>query len=549
VANVLLVSYAGYPYTPSSLCPDNGLALLAAVLRREGHYARILDFGTLATMRLLYPEELSRRAVPVLSELMASSGTPQPSLLQELAALEEALEKHQAKEVQAIADEVAREVEEVDPAFVGFKLWNGDGFSGSVAIAESIRRRYPAGSGKHGGMKLFAGGPHATWCGPVIYERTDVFDAVVLGEAEERILDLVAYATHGKSLDEVPGIVRSASDRALPPAGVDLNGLPRGAYDEATYPAMAGNEKLKMVVIDDSRGCPYCCAFCTHPFESGRQLRTRAPKRIVDDMQALLSEHGFRTFRFAGSSTPGGLMAEVGHHILERGLDVEYTTFAHFASSVPDHFDLMRRSGLYAMFFGLETGSPELLRQAAGKPIRLEHVSLTVRAAKAAGIVVVCSVIVPMPFETEETLQETLRLLLDLRPDSVPVQFPGLLPGTAWFEHPQRYGFEVNTHEYMRENLDYKFKLLFPPTFWKPLPYKINGMSFGEFVQITMRFVGALEKEGILTNVPDDNMLMAKLAGMNPRELRDQARLWCAGGDVEAMRRFVVSYNQWACRK
>ena len=115
----------------------------------------------------------------------------------------------------------------------------------------------------------------------------------------------------------------------------------------------------------------------------------------------------------------------------------------------------MRRSGLEAMFFGLETGSAELLKRAAGKPIDPTAIKETVRAAQAAGIAAVCSMIVPMPFETAETLQESIDLIFDLCPDAVPVQFPGLLPGTPWFEEPERYGFDVDGASYLLDNYDY----------------------------------------------------------------------------------------------
>ena len=43
MARGLLVSYAGYPYTPSSLMPDNGLANLAGALLEAGHDVSIVD--------------------------------------------------------------------------------------------------------------------------------------------------------------------------------------------------------------------------------------------------------------------------------------------------------------------------------------------------------------------------------------------------------------------------------------------------------------------------------------------------------------------------
>jgi len=41
--------------------------------------------------------------------------------------------------------------------------------------------------------------------------------------------------------------------------------------------------------------------------------------------------------------------------------------------------------------------------------------------------------------------------------------------------------------------LDYQIKLLFPPAYWQPLPYKVNGLSFAEFTALTSRFAAQLE--------------------------------------------------------
>ena len=534
--NALFVSYAGYPFTPSSLCPDNGLANLAAVLQEHGWNVQILDFGTVEMMQRLYPSELAAEIGPALAELTQAQGSPSPALIGKLAELNARLDAHQAQEAAAVASEVADRVADVEPAFVGFKLWNGDGFSGSVTIAEELRRRFPK-------LTMYAGGPHASWMGRIIYERTDAFAGIVVGEGEDKILALAEAARKGTAVDTIPGVVTSAQSDAKATNAVNLDEIPPASYDPETYPAMVGDQKLKLIVLDDSRGCPYGCAFCTHPVESGRRLRTRSARRIVDDMERIIAQTGTRSFRFAGSSTPGSIMADVAQEILRRGLEVQYSSFAHFASSTPQHFELMRRSGLVSMFFGLETGSEHLLERAAGKPIKFADLRSTVLAAQNAGIVVVVSMIVPMPFETEETMAESVRVLEEIRPDSVPVQFPGLLPGTPWFERAEEYGFEVDRLQYLRENLDYKIKLLFPPAFWAPLPYRLNGMDFHQFTALTARFAAQLEQRGILTGVPDDNVLMAHRANMGLRQFRDAARLWCATGNVPAMAQFVRTFN------
>ena len=151
----ILISYAGYPYTPSSLMPDNGLANLAGALIEAGHKTLILDYGAIDTMRRLYPPWISAKSRPIYQRLLDGSGkAPGVSFKDALSLkyLNYKLERHQKRVVSEIADEIAGKIRELRPDFIGFKLWNGDGFTGSIAIAERMRREFPS-------LKIFAGGP------------------------------------------------------------------------------------------------------------------------------------------------------------------------------------------------------------------------------------------------------------------------------------------------------------------------------------------------------------------------------------------------------
>jgi anaerobic magnesium-protoporphyrin IX monomethyl ester cyclase len=361
------------------------------------------------------------------------------------------------------------------------------------------------------------------------------------------IVALAEAAGQGKATPAVPGTVtRSGSEIAEwadAPTG-SLDHLPLPAYDEAIYPAMAGDEKIKLAIISDSRGCNNRCAFCLHPWEDGGQRRLASAGRIVDTMAGLQERYGFSTFRFNGASTPGDLMYDVAQGILERGLQVQYNSFGHFRSAQPDHFQVLAQSGLYSLFFGLESGSQEILDRAVHKGIQLDRVGETVRAAQAAGIFTATSMIVPLPFDTPETLAESLRFVSELKPDSVPLQFPGLMPGTTWIRHPERYNIEIaDVDRFLREGLGYKIKLLFPPQFWEPLPYQVNGMSFHEYTAITVQFARDLEGAGLLTNFSHTLAAIARGAGLPARQLRDLAQLWCVTGDAEGMGGLVKAAN------
>ncbi|MFO8079108.1 MAG: radical SAM protein [Armatimonadota bacterium] len=541
----LLVSFGGYPFTPSSLMPDNGLANLAGALAEVDVEARILDFGTVSMMRRLFPRELTETLKPAAQSLLGGAGGELDEATRaRLREIDAAVQEHQRVETHRIAEEIADEVRETHPDFIGMKLWNGDGFTGSVIIAEHLRREFPS-------LPIYAGGPQSSWWGAAIYDRTEVFTALLDGEGERAIKLLARHAAGEMELEQIPGVTfrDGGRPRSIPRAdGLDLNELPEPIYDEAIYPSMAGDEKVKILVIDDSRGCPQQCGFCTHPVESGHRLRVAPAVVLVDRMERMIEQHGVHAFRFAGSSTPGRLMADVADEILARAIDVSFTCFGHFASARDDHFQRMAEAGLHSIFFGLESCCQEVLDRAVCKGIDVQKVHETVRRAQEAGIFVVTSMIVPLPFDTEETLKESLETLLEIGPDSVPVQFPGVAPGTPWWKRPEDFGFEFDPQTLTDVELDYKIKLLFPPSMWEELPYTLHGRSFREFTRQTMAFAAALEKAGVLTAVPDDNALIAHCAGMEPRHFRDASRLWCTIGDAEAMGEMVACANQCILR-
>ena len=75
-ASVLLINYAGYPSSPNSLMPDNGLASLAAKLKAAGHRVKIIDYATVDTMRRLVPPSAQEKLSRILSTFFKSAQYP-----------------------------------------------------------------------------------------------------------------------------------------------------------------------------------------------------------------------------------------------------------------------------------------------------------------------------------------------------------------------------------------------------------------------------------------------------------------------------------------
>ena len=535
----ILVNFNGCPSTVDSLMPDNGLASLAGSLLENGHETHIIDFSTVDIIRRMIPEAVSRELSIVYEESMADMKAGRQiskTTLEHLLELDHHLEKHKQLELLKISDEIADEAARVGADFIGFKLWTGEGFDGSVKIATNIRKKLPD-------VKLFAGGPHVDWFMENILEYTDVFDVLAYGEGEETIKFLADYADNKYDLSDIPNVIYRKNGKiniTHPKRIEDLNLLPEPVYDETTYPAMKGDQKIRFIMIDESRGCPNACYFCIHPQKSGSKWRKRDPFRTIDLIKKLSHQLNTSAFRLAGSNTPPDLRKEMAQELIRRQLRVSYAGFGHVRGR--EDYDLLRTSGCLSLAFGVESGSQRILDQDLNKKTKVEQIVSALTSCKRAGILTVASIIVPCPHDTDETIKETLDLLLKTRPDSVTVQLPGLIPGAYWYKNRESFGFEIDD-DYMVKLMLYKIKLLLPPMLWEPLPYKLNRRIHSQSVTIAQSVTAELERNDILTGIGDFLLLIARFIGVSAKEIRDLNRRMFFIGDYVKVRNVLRAFN------
>ena len=203
----------------------------------------------------------------------------------------------------------------------------------------------------------------------------------------------------------------------------------------------------------------------------------------------------------------------------------------------------LKKSGLFGLLFGIESGSQKVL-DLMNKPTTVEQIRKAVKASREIGIFVVGSMILPAPGDDEKTMQESFDLLMDIRPDSIFIQFPGIYPRTLWLKNPEKYGFELDAENYCRQIMNYKLKTLFPPSFWSPLPYKLNGMRFRKFARITESFALRLESDGLITQLTDDIALVGSVLSIEMKEFKKitAGAMWT--GDGERMAEIISRFNE-----
>jgi hypothetical protein len=539
MAKGALVSYAGYPYTLSSLFPDNGLASLAAVLRGEGHECVVLDYNTAASIGRLVDAESHATLKQIYPRIQ---GPPDPEVVQQLQAVARRVEANGVQVADEIAGKLIQRCKRDRLDFVGFKLWNGDGFDASVHMANRIRDACPR-------VRLLAGGPSVHHCGHTVPAEAPVFDAVVDGDGEEAILELARWVENRRPREGIPNLVSRDSSCGTR-TETDLATLPVPEYGPSAYPSVHEGGKLNVFSIDDSRGCPMRCAFCINWCIEGGRWRTRSAQQVVEEVKGYVARFRSRAFRLAGTYSPPGLLREICARIGAEGLEVRFGVSLCAAGADADLLSVLRAAGCTGVFVGVESGNDTILRRGMEKPVRAAKQREVLEASLNQGIFTVGSFIFPAPFETAVTEADTRALIKEVfagRPNgAVMLVFPGLMPRTRWWTDRSRFGFEVDVDEetYRSVFLRYKITHLLPPTLWDELPYRLNGVSQTDLARRNSDLQSWVHRLGVAVNLSDHDAEIGASLGHKPQEFQRLLRRHLFTGDSDGMLSLVEVANK-----
>lgn len=549
----LLINYVSVPELLSCLIPDIGLALLAGILKKNGHKTKIIDYSTLDTIKRFIPsKELQDKFSKILGDLQLffqeskfidSNGLDNFDLSEYMNLVELENEEKQI-EVRKIIEEIDREIIEMNPDFVGFKLWAGECFAEVITIAEEIKRRHPD-------LLITGGGPEVDWSLEHIYEVTDAFDILSFGDGDESMVQIAEYSVGQRKIEDITNIFYKRDGEihfTESKMYMDLNELPYPDYSYETYPALKGNKKLKVFMLEESRGCPNRCNFCIHPIKSGDKWRVKDPARIVDEMEQIREMHGSRYFRFAGSNTPTTLQTDIAKEIINRDVAVRYSSFGHIQAYQKCDYELLRKAGCESILFGLETGNTELQKTVMRKVVRIEDAEKVITECNKSGIHSVVSVIYPSPLETEETRQETLDFIKRINPTGVFTSMPFIVPRTEWFNNPEKYHIEFDSkEEHIRFMMTHHVRFNGHPILWNFGSLKINGVDFRQQGIECGKFVDEIKKQGILTQVTEEEMLFASILNEDLNEFALNYQQIRNSYDMDALEKLVKKLNDNVC--
>jgi anaerobic magnesium-protoporphyrin IX monomethyl ester cyclase len=310
-------------------------------------------------------------------------------------------------------------------------------------LAEYIREHFPE-------LKLVLGGTHATLSNTsmkrelsrgivngrakrAVDQIKSAFDVLVAGDGE-LLLPQILEAPAGATID--------ADDRKSPyfltDQGLDDSAWPaRHLIDINSYKYFIDGVKATNVILQ--YGCPYKCTFCSgRNSPSLRVIRTRTTENIIKELEFLHKEYGFRGFNFFDDELNVNkdmvpLMNAIADLQDRLGVEFKLRGFTKSELFNEEQAKSMYRAGFRMLLTGFESGDPRIL-QNIKKNATLDDNTRCVEIAKKHNLKVKALMSAGHPGESFETIENTKKWLLKVRPEEFDLTVISPYPGSPVYD-------------------------------------------------------------------------------------------------------------------
>jgi anaerobic magnesium-protoporphyrin IX monomethyl ester cyclase len=317
-------------------------------------------------------------------------------------------------------------------------------------------------------------GPPASQFDATILE-CDHLDVVGRYEYDLTIRDIAAATDEGADLGAVPGISyrRGGSIVQTPNrpymTSEQLDAIPfvtsvyKNHLDINDY--TLSHTLHPMVQVFTARGCPNRCTFCSWPRTfMGTKFRARSVTNVVDEFEYISNELPSVKEIFIEDDTftiDKKRVREICIEIQKRDLEVRWSCNAR-ATLDYETMRIMKSAGCRLLDVGYESGSDLILKNIKKGVTTADAKTFTINSKKA-GLKVLGDFIFGLPGETNDTIQQTIQFIKDIKPDMVQIAVATPIPGTEFYQWVSEHGYldeydstkTIDEHGFQRPVISY----------------------------------------------------------------------------------------------
>jgi anaerobic magnesium-protoporphyrin IX monomethyl ester cyclase len=360
-------------------------------------------------------------------------------------------------------------------------------------------------------------------------------DVVVIGEAEQTVLELCNAFKTGNSFDFVRGIVFDQNDELVKTNARtvlrDLDVLPPPAWDLldiSEYKNMwMQNHGYFSLNFVTTRGCPYKCNWCAKPIY-GNRYNSHSPENIVLEIKKWQRQFGFTHIWFADDifGLKPSWLKDFEYNIKKENVKISYKIQSRADLLLEeDNIKHLANSGCTMVWMGAESGSQKIL-DAMDKGTKVEQIYEATQLLKKHKIGVSLFLQLGYLEETLEDINLTIKMVKDLMPDDIGISVSYPLPGTEFYEKVKSQ-LAKKSNWTDSDDLAMLFKNTYKPEFYKQLQryiHKVYRRKMG--LQSAKQLISNPTKQhfkntlSLLHLIPNEQLEKRKLKRIEPDATR-----------------------------
>src|SRR5664279_1826103 len=308
-----------------------------------------------------------------------------------------------------------RVIEELKDALcLAVSLVTGPMIRETCAVGREVKRIYP-------NLPIILGGWHPSLL-PDQTLAAEFVDAVVVGQGEEALLDVVRHIEAGESLKGIAGVgykvdgkITFNAKRTLRP----LKEMPPKAYELADFDAYQRVCGRRWAMYTSSLACPYNCGYCTNDGVYGRKWNALDPDQVVAETTELVSRNNLELLWIVDDNFLVDRDRAVGiaEGLVRRGVKFDWSIQASTNLVIRlsvEELKLLRRSGLTQMSQGADTGSMKMMHLMGKDFQNLEDIYGAAEKLTQAGIRPSFNLMFGYPRTAETERRESVVLMMNI---------------------------------------------------------------------------------------------------------------------------------------
>jgi len=348
---------------------------------------------------------------------------------------------------------------EFNPDVVGITAMTTK-IASALKIAEIVKACKP-------GCYVIMGGAHPTITPGDVLESHAV-DFVCSGEGESSFLELINILDKNPNPGSIPvvntrGISYKYDGKVVHNESSDcidnLDSIPYPARDSLMNIEKYSSEDIGMLLT--SRGCPYKCSYCYHPF-GGNSVKYRTIDNIIGEIEDIRKDYGTYHFSIKDDSftVKRSHVIALCEALLSNKIKINWDCTTRVNLVDEELLKLMKKAGCNAIKIGVESGSKRILED-THKGITQEQIRDAANMFNKLGIFWTGYFMVGLPQETEQDMMKTFEFMEEINPFYAGLGVYNPFPKTELFRLGVEMGIlkeKIGPEDYKNVNpIDYYF--------------------------------------------------------------------------------------------